>query len=73
VRGRQDWRATLEELTKASHTFGMAAASLPDDPRTREWLASRTADFETHAAEIRAWLDAVTGAFTRSGERGRLP
>jgi hypothetical protein len=72
-RGRQDWRATLEELTKASHTFGMAAASLPDDPRTREWLASRTADFETHAAEIRAWLDAVTGAFTRSGERGRLP
>lgn len=72
VRSRQDWRATLDELAKASHTFGMAAASLPDDPRTRAWLAGRTADFETHAAEIRAWLDAVTGAFTRSRERRRL-
>lgn len=71
VRARQDWRATLDELAKASHTFGMAAASLPGDPRTREWLASRTADFETHAAELRAWLDAATEALAATKGRGR--
>lgn len=60
VRAKQNWSAVLDELTKASHTFGMAAAALPDDPRTREWLAGRAADFEAHLAEIQQWLDEVT-------------
>jgi hypothetical protein len=59
VRARQNWASILDELAKASHTFGMAAAALPDDPRTREWLAGRAADFEAHTAEIRQWLDEI--------------
>ncbi len=59
LRSRQLWAATLDELTKASHTFGMAAAALPDNARTREWLTSRAADFEQHTDEIRDWLDVM--------------
>ncbi len=57
VRTRQTWKACVDELAKASHTFGMAAAALPDEPRTREWLSGRTTDFEEHSDGLRAWLD----------------
>jgi DNA polymerase-3 subunit epsilon len=56
IRARQNWAATLDELAKASQTFGLAAAALPDDRRTREWLAGRAEDFEVHSAELRCWL-----------------
>jgi hypothetical protein len=59
VRAQQNWQITLDELAKASHTFGMAAAALPDDRRTREWLAARASDFEEHSAGLRQWLDAM--------------
>mgnify|MGYP003291631028 CR=1 FL=1 len=39
--------------------FGMAAAALPDDRRTREWLIGRTIDFEEHTDGLRRWLDQV--------------
>lgn len=57
VRSRQEWDACVDELAKASHTFGMAAAATPDEPRTREWLTGRTTDFEEHCDGLRAWLD----------------
>lgn len=60
VRARQRWSETLDELVRASHTFGLAAAALSGDPRTRDWLAGRAADFEEHARGIRDWLDTVT-------------
>lgn len=66
VRVRQDWQMTMDELAKASHTFGLAAAALPDDPRTRQWLAARAADFEEHAAGIRQWLDEVFESTTEA-------
>jgi DNA polymerase-3 subunit epsilon len=56
VRERQGWDRTLDELAKASHTFGIAAAALPDDRRTREWLLGRAADFEEHTVGLRRWL-----------------
>jgi DNA polymerase-3 subunit epsilon len=59
VRASQSWKATADELAKASHTFGMAAAALPDDRRTREWLLGRTIDFEEHTDGLRRWLDEV--------------
>jgi DNA polymerase-3 subunit epsilon len=59
VRAQQNWQITLDDLAKASHTFGMAAAALPDDRRTREWLAARASDFEEHSAGLRQWLDAM--------------
>ena len=65
VRARQDWARTLEELAKASATFGVAAAALPDDPRTEEWLRGRAADFEEHAAGLRRWLAANVVPATR--------
>lgn len=61
VRARQSWSETLEELAKASHTFGLAAAASPGEPRTREWLAARAADFEAHVKDIRDWLDGEAG------------
>lgn len=70
VRARQDWQATLDELAKASHTFGMAAAALPNDRRTREWLAARAADFEEHSNGIRQWLDEVVDSDVNSEMRG---
>ena len=59
VRARQSWSACVDELAKASHTFGMAAAALPDEPRTKEWLRGRTTEFEEHSDGLRAWLDQV--------------
>ena len=61
MRASQSWKATSDELAKASHTFGMAAAALPDDRRTRERLVGRTLDFEEHTDGLRRWLDDVTG------------
>jgi DNA polymerase-3 subunit epsilon len=69
VRAQQDWTRTLDELAKASTTLSVAAAALPSDPRTREWLAGRAADFEEHTAELRFWLDA---AAPRSSGRAAL-
>jgi DNA polymerase-3 subunit epsilon len=57
VRAGQDWARTLDELAKASATFGAAAAALPDDRRTQEWLRGRASDFEEHAAGLRRWLE----------------
>jgi DNA polymerase III subunit epsilon len=56
VRSRQDWARTLDELAKASSTFATAAAALPDDPRTEEWLRGRAADFEEHREGLRRWI-----------------
>jgi DNA polymerase-3 subunit epsilon len=58
VRARQDWARTLEELAKASAALGTAAAALPDDPRTADWLQGRATDFEEHAEELRRWIAA---------------
>ena len=66
VRTRQDWARTLEELAKATTTLGTAAAALPDDPRTAEWLRGRAADFEEHAEQVRHWI-ARTDEETRPG------
>jgi DNA polymerase-3 subunit epsilon len=68
VRAKQDWTRTVEELAKASATFGVAAAALPDDARTEEWLQGRAADFAEHSLELRAWLAAnrITEAQGRS-------
>lgn len=60
VRAKSDWVATLDELARASRTFGLAAARLPDSPHTREWLIGRASDFEEHTDGIRRWLDQVT-------------
>lgn len=62
VRASQSWKATVDELAKASHTFGMAAAALPGDRRTREWLGGRTLDFEAHTDGLRRWLDEMAGS-----------
>jgi DNA polymerase-3 subunit epsilon len=59
LRARQNWSATLDELAKASQTFSLAATALPEDRRTREWLAGRAEDFEAHTAEIRGWLSSL--------------
>ena len=56
VRARQDWARTLDELAKASATLATAAAALPDDPRTAEWLRGRAADFEEHIEGLRRWI-----------------
>jgi DNA polymerase III epsilon subunit-like protein len=56
ARARQDWSWTLDELAKASNTLARAARSLPDDPRTQEWLSGRAADFEEHADGLRHWI-----------------
>lgn len=61
VRASQGWKSIVDELAKASHTFGMAAAALPDDRRTREWLVSRTRDYEEHTDGLRRWLDKAAG------------
>ncbi|MCD6029985.1 MAG: Exonuclease RNase and polymerase [Thermomicrobiales bacterium] len=58
VRAKQDWARTLDELAKASASLGTAAADLPDDPRTDEWLRGRATDFDTHGQELRDWLAA---------------
>lgn len=60
VRAKSDWVATLDELARASRTFGLAAARLPDSHHTREWLIGRASDFEEHADGIRRWLDQIT-------------
>ncbi len=56
ARSRQDWARTLDELLKASRTFARAAAVLPEDARTREWLLGRAVDFEEHCEGIQRWL-----------------
>jgi DNA polymerase-3 subunit epsilon len=73
IRARQTWSDTIEELTKASRTFGMAAAVLPDDRRTREWLAGRAKDFEEHAAEIRRWLASMSFQLAASSPSASRP
>ena len=65
VRANQGWAQTLDELAKASATFGAAAAALPDDPRTEEWLRGRIADFEEHSDGLRRWL-AIQGTPART-------
>ncbi|MCA9876498.1 MAG: hypothetical protein KC442_01905, partial [Thermomicrobiales bacterium] len=62
IRLRQSWNATLDEFAKATHALGLAAMRLPNNPRAREWLLSRTQDLEGHCDEMRRWLDDVTEA-----------
>lgn len=71
VRAGQDWARTLNELAKASATFGAAAKALPDDPRTAEWLRGRADDFEEHTDGLRRWLAMhAAPAGARSSSRG---
>lgn len=65
IRQRQSWNATLDEFAKATHSLGLAATRLPQDPRAREWLLNRTLDLEGHCDEMRQWLDEVTAAGAR--------
>jgi DNA polymerase-3 subunit epsilon len=59
LRQQQSWNTTMDEFAQATHSLGMAATRLPNDPRAREWLLSRTMDLEGHCDEIRQWLDEV--------------
>ena len=60
ARARQDWSRTLEELVKASATLAKAAAAMPEDARTQEWLLGRATDFEEHFAELQRWISENT-------------
>jgi hypothetical protein len=75
VRERQNWTTTVDELVKASNTLAIAAAAMPHDPRTREWLEARTADFAAHTAGLRQWLYdtmAATGGAHTTANRGEV-
>jgi DNA polymerase-3 subunit epsilon len=65
LRQRQSWNATVDEFAKASHSLGLAAARLPQDPHAREWLLNRTRDLEAYCDSIRAWLDEVAAGPAR--------
>ncbi len=69
VRARQGWPETLSELDTASAALARAAAAVPDDPRTVQWLRGRAADFEAHAVGLRRWLDEATSPLIH--DRGR--
>lgn len=60
VRSRMSWRATVEDLQKASAALANTATGgeAPSILKTK-WLSRRSADYEAHTVEIRAWLDKV--------------
>jgi DNA polymerase III epsilon subunit-like protein len=72
VRERQNWTMTVDELVKASNTLAIAAAAMPHDPRTHEWLSGRAADFEAHAAGLRGWLVDAMASVAGIPQRGEV-
>ncbi|MBW7882422.1 MAG: hypothetical protein H3C34_07270 [Caldilineaceae bacterium] len=58
-----DWDAACADLDQAQALLQQAAATLSEEmfqasPAFGEWLAGRTADYHTHAAQLEEWIRA---------------